>query len=122
MRILRNGRAFSQRALMASAASLFVINAAQAQDTTRQGVPATSSDPEQSAPSNDEEGIIVTGTRLQINGYQQPTPVSVITAEKLERDNKTDLASVMATSPQSDPASPPTRGSAPSRSAPTPPG
>ncbi len=74
-----------QASLLASAASLLITGTAQAQSA-----------PAAEAPETD---IVVTGTRLQVNGYQQPTPVSIIGVEKLERDNKTDLAAVMADFP-----------------------
>ena len=45
------------------------------------------------------EEIIVTGSRITISGYQQPTPVTVVDAEKLTRDNHTDLASVIVQLP-----------------------
>ncbi len=76
-------------ALLCTTAALLVVSPASAQDT-----PSTPASEE-----TEDEAIVVTGTRLQVNGYQQPTPVSVITAEKLERDNKTDLAAVIADFP-----------------------
>ena len=79
--------------ILASAASLLFAGAAFAQAAA----------PGTAAPAA-EADIVVTGTRLQVNGYQQPTPVSVIGVEKLERDNKTDLASVIADFPSVGPS------------------
>lgn len=43
--------------------------------------------------------MVVTGSRITISGYQQPTPVTVVNAEMLLRDNHTDLSSVIAQLP-----------------------
>ena len=43
--------------------------------------------------------ILVTGTRLNISGYRQPTPVTVVDAERLARDSHTDISTVIAQLP-----------------------
>lgn len=53
---------------------------------------------------SDVQEIVVTGTRLSVSGYQQPTPVTVVGAEKLERDAEMDLASVITDLPSVGPS------------------
>jgi iron complex outermembrane receptor protein len=45
------------------------------------------------------EEVVVTGSRITISGYTQPTPVTVIGADQLARDNHVDLSSVVAQIP-----------------------
>ncbi|HEY5722143.1 MAG TPA: TonB-dependent receptor [Allosphingosinicella sp.] len=55
---------------------------------------------EDAAPASEESGdILVTGTRLNISGYRQPTPVTVVDSERLVRDSHTDISSVIAQLP-----------------------
>ena len=56
-----------------------------------------SSDAGSNAPQDGD--IIVTGSRLEVSGYRQPTPVTVLGAEKLTRDNRTELISALAELP-----------------------
>lgn len=39
--------------------------------------------------------VVVTGSRLNLSGYKAPTPVTVVGAEKLQRDSHMDLSSVL---------------------------
>lgn len=87
------------RAGLLSSASLFIFGAASAQEA-----PAAASAPAEPATSgqtalNDPQEILVTGTRLSVSSYQQPTPVTMVGSEKLERDSKVDLASVLTELP-----------------------
>ena len=45
--------------------------------------------------SGDIEQVTVTASRISIAGYQQPTPVTVVSAEKLARDALTDIGDSM---------------------------
>ena len=45
--------------------------------------------------SNTVEQVIVSASRINIAGYQQPTPVTVVDAAQLERDAQTDIADVI---------------------------
>lgn len=53
-----------------------------------------------SDPSSDPGAdIVVTGSRLTISGYRQPTPVTVVDTEKLNRDSHTDISGAIAQLP-----------------------
>jgi len=41
------------------------------------------------------ETVVVTGSLITIQGYQAPTPVTVVGVEQLERDSKTDIGDVI---------------------------
>jgi outer membrane receptor protein involved in Fe transport len=45
--------------------------------------------------SNTVEQVIVSASRINIAGYQQPTPVTVVGADQLERDAKTDVGDII---------------------------
>ena len=51
----------------------------------------------QDAAANSEgvEQVIVSASRISIAGYQQPTPVTVVDSEQLERDARTDIGDVI---------------------------
>lgn len=65
-----------------------------------QNGPATTDQPPVAGQDATQAGdITVTASRLSLSSYQQPTPVTIVGAEKLERDNRTDLASVLVELP-----------------------
>src|SRR3954467_10538666 len=41
------------------------------------------------------EQVVVSGTRIQLQGYQAPTPVTVIGAEQLTRDVQPDIGNTI---------------------------
>lgn len=45
--------------------------------------------------ASDIETITVTGSRIQVQGYQAPTPVTVLPLEALERDARPDIGDVL---------------------------
>ena len=45
------------------------------------------------------ETVTVTGTRISIQGYQQPTPVTVVNSADLQRDSYIDLDSSLVQLP-----------------------
>jgi outer membrane receptor protein involved in Fe transport len=45
------------------------------------------------------EQVTVTGTRISIQGYEQPTPVTVVSSEDLERDSYADIAQSLVEMP-----------------------
>jgi outer membrane receptor protein involved in Fe transport len=94
-----NGRSAFRVALLASTAFLLASNAAHAQDQAApaEGDPQVEEPDEAQASSVDD--IVVTGSRLGISGYQAPTPVTVVSAERLLRDAHTDLSSVLQNLP-----------------------
>src|SRR5256885_219021 len=55
----------------------------------------------------DVETINVSASRIQIAGYDQPTPVTVVGAAELQRDAKVDLADVVRQLPSFGPSSSP---------------
>lgn len=60
-------------------------------------------DDKTAAPSdaaNPSEDIVVTGTRIKTNGYEQPTPVTVVTAENLQASSPGTLADGLVKLPQ----------------------
>lgn len=76
--------------MSASAASMFVALAApaSAQETTALGTAATAS-ASQDAPQTPEEqaaegNVVVTGTRVARDGFQSPTPLTVLTLEDIQ--------------------------------------
>lgn len=89
-RLNRRGTRTSTRRLMAGASIVVLAGVLQVGVAFAQQ-PAT-------AQSTVEE-VVVTGSRITISGYQQPTPVTVVNEEKLLRDNHTDLSSVIAQLP-----------------------
>lgn len=83
--VARRARASLRLILLASAAC------AVAQPAGAQGVePAT-------PPSLDE--VVVTGSRIQSNGFQQPTPVTVIGGAEMQRELPTTVANYLNTLP-----------------------
>jgi len=56
----------------------------------------------------DIEQVVVSASRINIQGYTQPTPVTVIGAAKLEEDAFTDIGVLSARCPRWVPAWPPT--------------
>ncbi|MET0275148.1 MAG: TonB-dependent receptor [Phenylobacterium sp.] len=56
----------------------------------------------QAAPAADEaalEEVVVTGSRITTNGFQQPTPVTVLGAAEIQRDMPTTVANYLNTLP-----------------------
>lgn len=49
----------------------------------------------QTAPGGDTEEVVVSASRIQIQGYQAPTPVTVVGADQLARDAHTDIGDVI---------------------------
>lgn len=74
-------RAQAMGAVSLLAMSLWLPNVAAAQD---QVTPVQETAPQDSAPVTTND-IVVTGTRLQNAGFDAPTPVSVVTAEQIQR-------------------------------------
>lgn len=75
------------KSTLLAASSLLAIAAsapALAQDATSNG-----------NASNTVEQVIVSASRITIAGYQQPTPVTVVGAEQLQRDAQTDIGDVI---------------------------
>jgi len=70
----------------ALAASAGLIPAAALAQTA----PAPASAPAKTAPSTDEQTIVVTGTRVIRNGYQSPTPLTVLTKEDIQNSSPTN--------------------------------
>jgi iron complex outermembrane recepter protein len=59
-------------------------------------IAGTSAAQTQSAASDANiESIIVTGSRIQVQGYEAPTPVTVVGIEALERDARPDIGDVL---------------------------
>ena len=56
------------------------------------------------------ERVVVSASRIQIAGYQQPTPVTVVGAAQLERDAQTDIGDVIRQLPSFGPSSSPDNG------------
>src|SRR4051812_38622477 len=71
-----------------SAGALLLAFAAGAQ-------PAAAQSPAQSAQAPAVEEIVVTGTRIVRNGYDSPTPLTVVSAESLQQSASTNIADVM---------------------------
>lgn len=97
----------TSRSLLLASASLMLPGVCFAQDIASEPAAATAAAAEEdtadasaAADTSDPGGdIVVTGSRLSLSGYRQPTPVTVVGSEKLERDNHTDLASVISKLP-----------------------
>ena len=49
----------------------------------------------QTAPGSDTEEVVVSASRIQIQGYQAPTPVTVVGADQIARDAHTDIGDVI---------------------------
>lgn len=49
----------------------------------------------QTAPGGETEEVIVSASRIQIQGYQAPTPVTVVGADQLARDAQTSVGDVI---------------------------
>ena len=49
---------------------------------------------------DDVEQVVVSASRISIAGYTQPTPVTVVGAELLQRDAKTDIGDAIRDLPQ----------------------
>lgn len=109
------GRVALRATLLSSAAFLIGANAAYAQTHAPARTPAQAPVEAPAAlaenPAAQEEAgtaasgaatvddVVVTGSRLGVSGYRAPTPVTVVSAEKLQRDGHTDLSSVLANLP-----------------------
>lgn len=52
------------------------------------------------ADGGDVEQVVVSASRISIAGYTQPTPVTVISAESLQRADKTDIGDIIRELPQ----------------------
>ncbi len=52
------------------------------------------------ADAGEQEAILVTGSRIQRDGYDQPTPVTVMTAEALQNSQPSTLADALNKLPQ----------------------
>ncbi len=93
--------------LLASAAVLIHSSIAQAQTAPATPTPAPAQvetpapieDPALTEEAAQVDDIVVTGSRLGVSGYQAPTPVTVVSTEKLERDGHMDLSSVLQNLP-----------------------
>jgi iron complex outermembrane recepter protein len=72
--------------------------------------PADGSTNDRTASSEVIEEIQVTGSRLGVQGYQQPTPVTTINAEKLQSDAHMDLPAVISQLPSVGPMQSPNSG------------
>ena len=76
---------------------------AQAEDkapaVVAETVPAERSSVTVESAEEDSAEIIVTGSRIRLSGYTQPTPVTVVDAEKLLRDSHTDISAAIAQLP-----------------------
>lgn len=91
-----------QRYLLSSAGAAFVAVAmwptasyAQSAPSTAspdQAQPAPATQPEQSGAAVEGEDILVTGSRVIQNGYQAPTPVSVLSGQALQAIAPTNIA------------------------------
>src|SRR5882762_6744549 len=57
------------------------------------------------------ENVTVSASRIQIQGYTQPTPVTVIGAETLQRDAKVDIGDAIRELPSVGPSDSPGNGS-----------
>ena len=57
--------------------------------------PVLAQDAAASGSTNTVEQVIVSASRINIAGYQQPTPVTVVGAEQLARDAQTDIGDVI---------------------------
>ena len=69
--------------LLTSVASLAWVSAAGAQTTP----PAPPTPPQDtSAPEKTGDDIVVTGSRIVANGFQQPTPVTVLGSTEINRE------------------------------------
>ncbi len=80
-----------------SMTSLMAMSPAQAQTAPSQGPAAPKAD--DAAPASDAD-IVVTGSKVVRNGYEQPTPVTVLTSTELLTKQPTTLAEGLALSPQ----------------------
>ena len=54
----------------------------------------------QEAPAQDLEEIIVTGTRVIRDGYETPTPLTVMTLEEIQDDSPANIADVVNQLPE----------------------
>ena len=61
--------------------------------------------------NGDVEQVVVSASRISIAGYTQPTPVTVIGAEVLQRDAKTDIGDAIRDLPQVGDSDSPSNGS-----------
>lgn len=88
-----NPRVFPTTLLKASVcfSALLTAGSASAQSLT----------PSSGQPQNGQtvEQIVVTGTRVQRDGYQAPTPVSVVSADELEKSGTPNIADYVNTLP-----------------------
>ena len=76
--------------LFSGGAALAMASAASAQTTEASGAIATA---QQSGPSSDGAGnrdIIITGTRIVRDGFQAPTPLTVLTQEDIQNSSPTN--------------------------------
>ncbi len=88
---------FRGRLVMSAAILALSANAAFAQSDTQDT-------------SGDAERIVVSASRIQIAGYQQPTPVTVVGAAQLERDAQTDIGDTIRQLPSFGASSGPNNG------------
>jgi outer membrane receptor protein involved in Fe transport len=68
-----------QKLMLGGSAASLIATCAYGQDATN------------TAPAQTPETVIVSGTLITIQGYQAPTPVTVVGTEQLLRDSKTDI-------------------------------
>lgn len=84
-------------ALLSGCAFFATVAPAYAQSTTTT-VPETQATDE--PPATTDQGIVVTGSRVVRDGYNQPTPVTVAATEDLQRATPTNLADGINKLPQ----------------------
>src|SRR4051812_44804909 len=87
----------SKSGIQAGAALLAALSIVAAHDALAQaGVAGAAGDtaagPESAAPP---ETVSVTASRITITGYQQPTPVTVVGTEQLQREARVDVADMI---------------------------
>jgi len=93
--MMRTTRTFRRRtsgfAAFASIAALAVGSAASAQSSTANSTANTPAGPTTAAtPSYEPGAIVVTGTRIVRDGFQAPTPLTVMTQEDIENSSPTN--------------------------------
>ena len=62
-------------------------------------LPAVSVMAAQTAAENGLEEVTVSASRINISGYEQPTPVTVVDAEAMQRDAQTNLGGIFRSLP-----------------------
>ncbi|BCW90841.1 Vitamin B12 transporter BtuB [Alphaproteobacteria bacterium SO-S41] len=98
--MVRRGETVLKNGLMRGAAFGLALGAwamagtvAFAQDSAKPAAAADSED------ASAEEEVVVTGTRVVRNGYNAPTPTTVVTSETLQRRAPGNIADVLSTLP-----------------------